>query len=36
MAKPGKKVLKEVMFEEGETVFRKGDEGENFFIIFEG
>ena len=28
--------LEEVMFEEGETVFRKGDEGENFFIIFEG
>merc|ERR1719167_638795 len=28
--------LEEVMFEEGETVFRKGDEGESFFIIFEG
>ena len=28
--------LEAVVFEDGETVLRKGDQGEDFFIILEG
>ena len=28
--------LEAVVFEDGETVLRKGDQGEDFFIIVEG